>query len=503
MTTTLYRVEQLRRIEQAAARALAPGTLMARAGAAAASFLQRHATGTAPILIVCGPGNNGGDGYEAAWHLHRAGRAVVCVALDTPGAEDAQVARQRYVAAGGAVVAELPADGAWSVVVDAMFGIGLKRPLAGPHLAAARWMATQKAPVFALDVPSGLDADTGAWVGDVAGVGATATLTFIGAKPGLFTHDGCDAAGRVEVADLDVVAGPSDGALNDPDCFPALSQPRRRNTHKGSFGDALVVGGAAGMVGAALLAARAALRLGAGRVYVDCIGAPELRFDPAQPELMFRSAASLTKVDAVVVGCGIGQSEAARQAIAASLKRSVPAVVDADALNLIAAEPSLRRALVGSQRAQPIVITPHPLEAARLLGSSSAAVQADRVGAAAELARSLRSWTVLKGAGTVIAAPDGRYWINPTGTPALATAGTGDVLAGVVGALLAQGFAAETSVLGAVWLHGAASQAHGGDVGLVASDLPGLAALALADLRRRAVSDRAWSASPSPDPLRS
>jgi hydroxyethylthiazole kinase-like uncharacterized protein yjeF len=485
MTIRLYRTERLRRIEQEAARALAPGTLMARAGAAAAAFVERRCSGAAPVLFVCGPGNNGGDGYEAAWHLQRRGRPVLCVALGAPAADDARAAHQRYMGAGGAVVPEIPQSGPWSVAVDAMFGIGLTRPLAGPYLAAAHWMSRQQAPVIALDVPSGLDADTGAWVGAVPGVHATATITFIGAKPGLFTHEGCDAAGRVEVADLEVAAGASTGALNGPDCFEALVQPRRRNSHKGSFGDVLVVGGATGMVGATLLAARGALRLGAGRVYVDCIGAPDMLLDPAQPELMFRPAASLTAADVVVVGCGAGRGQEAQAALAQSLRRHCPVVADADALNLIASDPELRRALAERGAAHTSVLTPHPLEAARLLGSAASAVQADRIGAATALAASFNGWTVLKGAGSVIAAPDGRYWINPTGSPALASPGTGDVLAGMIGALLAQGFPAEDAVLGAVWLHGAAADAHGADSGLVASDLPALAARRLAALRAR------------------
>jgi len=229
-----------------------------------------------------------------------------------------------------------------------------------------------------------------------------------------------------------------------------------------------------------VLAARAALRLGAGRVYVDCIGAPELRVDPVQPELMFRPHASIADPECTVVGCGLGTDSAARSALAWSLARPRAIVIDADGLNLLAAEPALRTTLRG--RAAPSVLTPHPLEAARLLQLTAREVQDDRVGSARALAGELGAIVVLKGAGTVAAAPDGRTAINPTGSAALASAGTGDVLAGMLGALLAQGFDAWQSVVAAVWLHGAAVRGTG-DIGVVAGDLPLRAAAVLTGLR--------------------
>jgi hydroxyethylthiazole kinase-like uncharacterized protein yjeF len=268
--------------------------------------------------------------------------------------------------------------------------------------------------------------------------------------------------------------------LSAPDEFPDIATARRRDTHKGSFGNVLVVGGGPGMVGAPLLAARAALRLGAGRVYVDCIGAPELRVDPLQPELMFRPYAAVADPECAVVGCGLGVDGAARAAFAWSLGRARAIVIDADGLNLLAEEPALRATL--RTRAAPTVLTPHPLEAARLLETSAREVQQDRLHAARTLAGDLRAIVVLKGAGTVIASPDGRTAVNPTGSPALATAGTGDVLAGMLGALLAQGFAAWQCVLAAAWLHGAAVRGAG-DIGIVAGDLAPRAARALRELR--------------------
>jgi hydroxyethylthiazole kinase-like uncharacterized protein yjeF len=332
----------------------------------------------------------------------------------------------------------------------------------------------------AMDVPTGLDADRGAWVGAVQGVRADLTATFLGDKPGLHTGAGVDAAGEVHVEALDVRLPEGSVSLTLPGDFAAVARPRARDTHKGSFGSVLVLGGGTGMIGAPLLAARAALRLGAGRVYVDCIGAPDLRLDPVQPELMFRPHQSLAGLDSIVVGCGLGVDDAAHAALAWALARPASLVIDADALNVLAGADVLRDAL--QTRSFATVLTPHPLEAARLLKVSAQDVQADRLGAAHRLAHASNSLVVLKGAGSVIAAPDGRRAINPTGSPALASAGTGDVLAGMLGALLGQGFEAWPSALAAVWLHGEAVR-NRGDVGVVASDVAPRAADVLRRLR--------------------
>lgn len=481
MSIGLYATAELRAIEAAAQGELPAATLMQRAGRAAAEWIDARFGGGRAVLIVCGPGNNGGDGYVCARELAARGHAVECVALAESVTDDARAARAAWQAGGAEVLRELPAQRRLDVIVDALFGIGLARPLAGRHLDAVRWIDSQAAFVVALDVPSGLDADRGVWVGGVAGVHADATFTFLGAKPGLYTADGCDAAGEVVVETLGVDAPQAQGALAEPDQFETVLARRSRNTHKGSFGSVAVVGGGLGMVGAPLLAARAALRLGAGRVYVDCIGAPDLRFDPAQPELMFRRLASLAEVDAIVLGCGLGTDAAAAGALAAAFERSVPLVVDADALNLLADR--ARFAGIFEAHAAGRVLTPHPLEAARLLGSTAHEVQADRIAAAKALARQTASIVVLKGAGTVIAHPAGRWWINPTGGPALATAGTGDVLAGMIGAFIAQGIEPIQAALAAAWLHGRAADEYGGDVGLVAGDLPARAARVLVRLR--------------------
>jgi hydroxyethylthiazole kinase-like uncharacterized protein yjeF len=482
MGEPLYLVAELRAREQAAQAALPPGALMARAGAAAAAVVfnelpEAHAR----VRVVCGPGNNGGDGYVCALELAQRGVKTHCVALSPAATDDARAAFSRWAASGGLTLTELPDDQSCDAVIDAMFGIGMSRPLAGTYLAAAQWMNSQRAPVFAIDIPSGLDADRGTWVGNVTGVRATRTITFIGAKPGLYTGAGCDAAGRIDIEPIGVAPGQCRGVLLTPDDFASLLRPRARATHKGSFGNVAIVGGTVGMVGAALLAGRAALRLGAGRVYVDGIGAPEMRVDPLQPELMFRPLASLNDLTSCAVGCGLGDDAAAQMALAQALGLNVPLVIDADALNLLAGDDALAESC--TRRSSATILTPHPLEAARLLQTGPTQVQSDRISHALAVARRFAALVVLKGAGSVIARPDGHYAINGTGSPALASAGTGDVLAGMIAALLAQCDDPLQAVHAAVWLHGAAADDFGADIGLVAGEIAPLAARRLARLR--------------------
>lgn len=483
MGLPLYTVAQLRAAEADAQRTLAAGTLMQRAGAAAARQIAQRIGPRSSVAVVCGAGNNGGDGYVAAARLAERGHAVVCWALAEPATEDARAAAAAWRAGGGAVVTSLDAGRVFDAVLDALFGIGLTRPLSGDYLQAALWINSHpRRSIFALDVPSGLDADRGGWVGGVPGVEAGTTVTFLGAKPGLFTAAGRDAAGEVLVETLGVPLPASETSLADVQDFASVCRPRRHDSHKGTYGSLGVLGGNVGMVGAALLAARAALRLGAGRVYVESIGAPQLRLDPQQPELMFRPLGGVAALDALVVGCGLGADEAAHRALAWAIASPSALVLDADALNLLAADASWVASL--RERRAATVLTPHPLEAARLLGVQATEVQRDRLHAARALAAHTGAVTVLKGSGTVIARSDGRAWINPTGGPALATPGSGDALAGMIGALLAQRFDAVEATLAAVWLHGAAADAHGGDVGLTAGDLPPLAARRLIELRR-------------------
>ncbi len=492
--TPLYSVAEIRDIERHAAAQLPPGALMHRAGqAACAAALDLMDDG--PVLVLAGPGNNGGDALEVAANLAEAGIDVRVMHLPSPTAPSDETARAlaRARASNARFIDALPALGELSLIVDGLFGIGLARPLEGRARELVLAVNGSGRPVLALDVPSGLDADTGAPVGpDGVAVDAVCTITFIGDKPGLHTFHGRDVAGEVLVASLgiDVHLMPAaTAALNDPEHFRSHLKRRRHSTHKGSFGDVAIVGGAAGMAGAAVLAARGALFAGAGRVFVAALN-PGLSYDGLHPEIMFREAAGFNGSDStLVVGPGMGDSALAIKLVVKALDGASPLVIDADALNLIGASPDLQSRL--ANRAAPAVLTPHPLEAARLLGVTAAVVQGDRLAAARELAARFGKVVVLKGSGSVIAAPDGMAIINPTGNPGLATGGTGDVLAGVCGSLLAQGWPAWEAALGAVWMHGAAAdrlvELGVGPVGMTAGELPAAVRAALNKLIGQAV----------------
>ncbi|WP_051971472.1 bifunctional ADP-dependent NAD(P)H-hydrate dehydratase/NAD(P)H-hydrate epimerase [Massilia sp. 9096] len=478
----LYSVAEIRAIETESQARLAPGTLMRRAGEAASSMaLELLAGAKGPVLVLAGPGNNGGDALECAANLADAGVELDLVLLvpDAPApSPEAAQAMARARAATVRWVHQIDAGRGYRLALDGLFGIGLARALAGRARALVQQLDTLACPVLALDVPSGLDADTGAIVGhDGVAVRATHTLTFLGDKPGLHTADGCDHAGRVRVERLGVdpaQTAPPRAGMNAPALFRTQLRPRRQNSHKGSYGDVAVLGGAHGMAGALLLAARAALYAGAGKVFAAAID-PGLGVDPTHPEIMFRDAAGFAFEDrTAAAGPGMGDSAVATRVLAKALEASKALVLDADALNLIAASPDLQARVAA--RHEPAILTPHPLEAARLLGVTAAVIQADRLENARELAMRLNAVVVLKGAGSVIARPDGAVAINPTGNPGLATGGTGDVLAGLCAALLAQHWPAWEAALGAVWLHGAAADrlvADGvGPIGITAGELP-------------------------------
>jgi hydroxyethylthiazole kinase-like uncharacterized protein yjeF len=485
----LYSVAQIRAIEQAAAAALEPGALMQRAGQAAANVALALLAGQAnrSVLLLAGPGNNGGDALETAANLAHAsaGVDVSVIHLAGPGPASSETAHALARARDGQVrfLDTLP-EGAPGLVVDGLFGIGLTRGLDGAARALVEALNTLGWPVLALDVPSGLDADTGAVVGqhgngDGGGIAlrASRTLTFIGDKPGLHTLEGRDFAGEVEVESLSIEADyfpPAQAELNEPALFAHCLKPRANNSHKGSFGDVAILGGAHGMAGAAMLAARAALYSGAGRVLVAALD-PGPGFDSVQPEIMFRDSASYPVGEGtLVVGPGMGGSARAMEILARALAGDAAVVVDADALNLVAASVDLQQRLLA--RAAPTLLTPHPLEAARLLGVTSAEVQRDRLDCARTIAARFNAVVVLKGSGSVICGPDGKPAINTSGNPGLASAGTGDVLSGICGSLLAQGWPALEAALCAVWVHGAAADrlvGQGiGPIGLCAGELP-------------------------------
>jgi hydroxyethylthiazole kinase-like uncharacterized protein yjeF len=476
--TALYRSSDLRRIERLAA----GQNLMQRAGRAAADVAARiRADRAAPVLILAGPGNNGGDAFEAARLLRERFLPVHVLFAGDAGRlpADAGKAYRRFLEAGGATCPAIP-DAHWSLIVDGLFGIGLAREITGTRAAlideAKALAARDRCPLLALDCPSGLDADTGVLRGNT--IRASHTVTFIAAKPGLFTADGPDHCGEITIDALDLDArafGGSPGRIVTRDCFADRLGARPRNTHKGSFGSAGILGGAAGMAGAALLCARAALRLGSGRVYLGLIDEHAPALDLQQPELMIRRPDRLPAAELTVLACGPGMGEdpgtLARIRHACGL--DIPLVLDADALNLLAGNPGLRRDL--KDRRAPTLLTPHPAEAGRLLDIPTRAVQDDRIAAACGVAEEFGAHVALKGCGTVIAEPGGAWSINTTGNPGLATAGSGDVLTGIVTALLAQGWPAAQALPAAVHLHGSAADrlaARGiGPIGLAAGEL--------------------------------
>jgi hydroxyethylthiazole kinase-like uncharacterized protein yjeF len=479
MNNQLYFSRSLRQIE-ARHRHL---PLMQRAGAAAADWAASLASERQqPILVLAGPGNNGGDALVAARLLHQRFFDVCVVFIGEPSAlpADAADAYQAFSAAGGRTCTAIPERWQWALIIDGLFGIGLTRAPESSYaelIAAANRLAERDhCPLLALDCPSGLNADSGQMLG--VSIAASQTITFIAHKPGLLTADGPDQCGEIRLADLDLAATndiPADGQRVSRADFSPWLKPRQRNSHKGSFGSAGILGGSKTMLGAALLAGRAALKLGSGLVYLGLLD-PELpSVDLLQPELMLRRADTLLQTDlrALACGPGLGRSGEAIRLLEQALQSPLPLVLDADALNILATDGRLDGNLY--HRIAPVILTPHPAEAARLLACSIREVQTDRIKAACELAKRYHCSVALKGCGTIIATVDGDWWVNSTGNPGMATAGMGDVLTGMITALLAQGWPAVPALLAAVHLHGAAADrlvADGnGPIGLTAGEV--------------------------------
>src|SRR5690349_17747721 len=451
--------------------------LMERAGAAAADLAAAMLAGRrGRVVALAGPGNNGGDAFVCARCLRDRGFDVVVVARADPAVGDAANALAALTAAGVPTVATTPSDRP-ALIVDGLFGVGLSRAPGAPWSDWIAWANASGAPILALDVPSGLDAATG--VAKNPGIVATATATFIALKPGLLTGDGPDHCGEISVHALGLDADVPDTCVRldwraVQSQLPPVLARRVRKSHKGTFGRACIIGGAEGLVGAALLAGRAALRLGAGRVVVGLAARNPPLVDVNTPELMLRDAASVgDDYEAWVVGPGLGGGERALALVEKAIGYPQPIVLDADALNAVAANPSLRDVI--ARRDGATLATPHPAEAARLLGCETGDVQADRVRAATSIAAQLRAHVVLKGNGSIIARPDGTFDINASGNAALGTAGSGDALAGIIGAMLAQGIDAAQAMRIGVCLHGAAADAlvaEGvGPLGLTASEV--------------------------------
>ncbi len=433
-----------------------PGALMAAAGLAVAKLALAQWPHARRIAVWAGPGNNGGDGLVAARYLHSTGLAVrVQLLADSARMPaDAAGALAQARAAGVTIDAWQGGPAAPSdLVIDALLGLGAARAPQGLIAEAIAVINRQQSPVLAVDLPTGLHPDTGALLGPEA-VRASATLSLLNLKPGCFTGQGRDQSGDIWLCAL---GHPAAGGTAMLSTQPSL-HARRHASHKGSFGDVAVVGGAPGMAGAAWLAAAAALAAGAGRVYASLLD-PQAQMPP-RPELMTRqawwqSAPTQLASTTVVAGCGGGQAVAAT--LPPLLAHAGRLVLDADALNAIAGDTALLAQL--QRRRGPTLLTPHPMEAARLLSCTAAEVQADRLGAARRLASLTQSAVLLKGSGTALVSPSAPTVINPSGNAALATAGSGDVLAGwCAGLWSARSDASALDIaVQAAWQHGDAA----------------------------------------------
>ena len=482
MAQQILNLDELASLEHRYQSQLPPAELMRRAGLVIAERIGESLQAGGHVVFICGPGNNGGDGFAAARVLLERGYkvTVALIGCGKPKTEDALRMYEAYAAAGGAVIADpYNADKA-DVVVDALFGTGLKKPLAGEFQDAAMWFNERQALHVSVDIPSGLDSMTGRWVGGVKGCMADVTVSMLAPKAGCFMCEGADAAGVVEVNELGVSVPLSTVGLIEPDDFRHVLEERSRNSHKGDYGHVAVVGGETGTIGAAILAARAAIVTGAGRVTVEFMSDKAPAFDAIYPELMIADGEiDLSKTSCNVVGCGMGFSEKARKRLRQAIEAPVPLILDADALRILAEDLSLQDALL-ARRAH-TVITPHPGEAAAIIRSTIEKVQADRIGAARELSIQTGAISILKGAGSVVTLRSSRTWINPTGNAMLATAGSGDVLSGMLGAFFAQGYDMVSATLAAVYLHGKSCEQYA--AGVTASDIAPAAAELLNSMR--------------------
>lgn len=474
MSLTILTADELQNLEMRAANQLGADTLMKRAGAAAAELIMKRLEDAGVeqrrVTLLVGPGNNGGDALACACELREKG-AVVNVVLPggrRPTSALALAQLERWTQAGGTTYDDPYMTEKADCVVDGLFGTGLAKPITGDYLDAVLWFNERQALKVSLDIPSGLNPVTGHWTGSYPGCSADVTITFLCVKSGLYMCEGADAAGEIVLNELDVSVPLSPLSVIGTDEFPRVLRPRVKNSHKGDYGSVAVIGGTDGMIGASILAARAALISGAGRVTLECRAEHAPHVDMVYPEIMFATKpVNLEDFDAIVLGCGLGTSAEAKARVIEALNCQKPLILDADALNIIAADIKLQDMVLA--RRAPTVLTPHPGEAARLLRRDTAGVTADRVAACRELAVQTGAIVVLKGAGTVISMRSSRTWINPTGSPVLATGGSGDVLAGMIGAMFAQGYDMVESVLAAVYFHGLS--AEGLEAGFTAGEI--------------------------------
>jgi len=472
--TNLYLAEQVREMDRMAIEDYAiPGIdLMRKAGRQVFDLIQEHYASMA-IVVFCGAGNNAGDGYVIATLAKQAGIEVDVYYLSNPDKlkGDAAAAYQDYIAAGGQVIAfENSLQLSDCIVVDALLGTGLDRMVSGKFAEAISCINQSKMPVVAVDIPSGLNADTGNIMG--CAVQALWTVSFIGLKRGMFTGFAADYCGQIIYSSLDI-----------PDVIFKLIKPvaklitqpvlvkRQRTAHKGHHGHVLLVGGNDGFSGAIRLAAEAALRSGAGLVSVATRKSHAAYINIANPELMCHGIENsdeleglIDKASVIVIGPGLGQSDWAKRLFECVLKSNKPLVVDADALNLLAKQTIQR---------DNWVLTPHPGEAARLLDCLTNMIAEDRFLTVSQLQNNYGGVAVLKGAGTLINGGK-EVSISTTGNPGMASGGMGDVLAGLIGGLIAQKYTLSQAAQIAVYIHGEAADLSAeakGERGMLASDL--------------------------------
>ncbi len=475
----VYSVASVREIDRTAIEGHGiPGyTLMTRAGAASLQVARQHFPDAQRWQVVCGAGNNAGDGYVVARLAANEGLVVSVLSLVDPASltGDAAIACQDFEAEGGTVMpwaGEL--DGDAELLIDGILGSGLEREVGDRFAEAVTAINAHAAKVLALDIPTGIHGDTGKQLG--CAVKADLTVTFVGLKSGLFLDDAPDFCGELVYDGLEIPEDCRTGLVPvmrriETDLLRNLLPPRPRAAHKGDFGHVLVIGGGKGMPGAARLCGEAALRAGAGRVSIATDPAHAAMLTATRPELMAHAIENpadleplLSRTDVIAFGPGLGRSDWARSLFEVAVADSRPAVWDADGLNWLAERPN---------EADVRVITPHPGEAGSLLGMASADIQADRVAAVEALQQRYGGVAVLKGAGSLVATGDGVPWICTAGNPGMAAAGMGDVLTGIIAALLAQGLSAEQAALAGVLSHARAGDvaARSGERGLIASDL--------------------------------
>ncbi len=485
LPVALYSTAQVRALDAhaIAAQGISAYTLMKRAGEAALRNLRMRWPMAHRIVIVCGAGNNAGDGYVLARFAQASGLAVsVLSAVATDALKGhAREAYEDFLASDGLLQpfsATLLQEG--EVIVDALLGTGLRGAVRPELQQVIASINSAGRPVFALDVPSGLDSDTG--VSNGATVRADCTVTFVGLKVGLFTGDGPEFAGTVYFDDLEVT--PPGTAEFDPplerimDAEVLRALPRRRRTsNKGDFGRVLIVGSGTGMPGAVRLAGEACLRVGAGLVTVAVAPENVAPISSGRPELICVALAEahqlrepIERADVIAIGPGLGRTEWSRGALAAVLDSGKPVVVDADALNLLAESGALARGLPTREN---WILTPHPGEAGRLLGISTEEVQKDRLAALRRLIERYRGTIVLKGAGTLVGSTGRVPGLCERGNPGMATPGTGDVLTGAIAGILAQCDDTSLAARAGVLVHAMAGDAaaRNGERGLLASDV--------------------------------